>query len=218
MSGQKALGWQWIDGTSAAAINCGATSCGPWATGEPAYVFSLMIRACIPANRSHVLSLLPKGHLQYFSVSYVSPSCSGACCTGVDVLAIWAGNGLDDSSGAVAYVCEADVCPLGKYSKGGIGPSSCSGVCSSPAGSYCGLGMTSAAGALCPAGTYGAVAGLATAECSGQCPVGQYSLAGATACSPCASAVAPGTPSCVAVCRCLAWLHVLRAPNTAQPS
>ena len=200
LSGQSALGWQWIDGTSAAAINCGALNCGPWASGEPMYVFSLMIRAYIPANCSHVLSLLTKGHMQCISASFVTPSCSGTCCTGYDVLTIWAGNGLDDAGGTAAYVCEADVCPLGKYSKGGIGPSSCSGVCSSPAGSYCGLGMTSAAGALCPAGTYGAVAGLATAECSGQCPVGQYSLAGATACSPCPTAVTPGTSMCMPTC------------------
>jgi hypothetical protein len=126
--------------------------------------------------------------------------CSG-CCPVVASLSqynayIWNSHSLDDTASFQSYACEADVCSQGKYSVGGIGPSSCSGVCSSPAGSYCGLGMTSAAGALCPAGTYGAVAGLTSAECSGQCPVGQWSSAGATSCSPCASAVGPGATTC----------------------
>jgi hypothetical protein len=37
-----AAGWQWIDGTSATAINCGALGCGVWAAGEPRYVVKAM--------------------------------------------------------------------------------------------------------------------------------------------------------------------------------
>ena len=53
----------------------------------------------------------------------------------------------------------------------------------------CTLGTYSGTGnqpcSPCPAGTFGAVTGLATSLCSGYCPIGQYSTSGAAACAPC---------------------------------
>jgi hypothetical protein len=40
VSSSIAEGWVWIDGTSAAALNCGGQGCGPWVTSpaQPEYV------------------------------------------------------------------------------------------------------------------------------------------------------------------------------------
>lgn len=37
-AGLALTGWAWVDGTSAANLNCGSTGCGAWATGLPGYV------------------------------------------------------------------------------------------------------------------------------------------------------------------------------------
>ena len=53
---------------------------------------------------------------------------------------------------------------------------------------------------LCPAGTYGNAAVLASAACSGNCAAGQYSVAGSTGCTLCPTGQyvsSPASGSCV---------------------
>lgn len=81
-------------------------------------------------------------------------------------------------------MCES--CPIGKFGDA-PGLSACAGVCTPAAGFGCALGATTAAGTACPAGrfnngsfltcgpcpwgSYGAVAGLTSAACTGTCPL-----------------------------------------------
>jgi protocatechuate 3,4-dioxygenase beta subunit len=61
----------------------------------------------------------------------------------------------------------------------------CSGLCER--GFYCPLNSTSARQAPCPAGRYGAAAGLADDACSAVCPMGHYCPLGSYAPVPCPS-------------------------------
>ncbi len=65
-SSARAMGWAWIDGTTASNLNCGAggNGCGVWNTGEPKYVhlcysvstrrFAFLLQyvlcSCLPAS------------------------------------------------------------------------------------------------------------------------------------------------------------------------
>ncbi len=48
---QRADGWSWVDGTSAANLNCGSGAggdgCGLWNTGEPKYVLVWRCYVCV---------------------------------------------------------------------------------------------------------------------------------------------------------------------------
>jgi hypothetical protein len=95
-------------------------------------------------------------------------------------------------------------CPLGRYGDSyGLFSSSCSGVCSASAGSYCGTAMTSPTGiqcspgqysstagatscTSCPAGRYGMVSVETKSTCTAACPAGRWAPAGSSECLPCA--------------------------------
>ena len=81
----------------------------------------------------------------------------GACSTPADLcMSLWAGNGVDDAhctGRSMGYICELEVCPVGRYFNGGAGAASCTD---------------------CPPWTYGLVSGrLLTGPgvCLPACPV-----------------------------------------------
>ena len=85
--------------------------------------------------------------------------------------------GANCPAGSTASV--AGSCPAGKYCAPGAAPASCA------PGTYSLAGASACTN--CPAGTFGATSGLATAACSGPCAAGTYSPAGQTACIPCSA-------------------------------
>jgi hypothetical protein len=111
--------------------------------------------------------------------------CTGTCRAGY-YCPLRSTSGTANECGSPAVFCPAGSgiptpVSAGYYTTGGGSATTASAQAPCEPGSYCASGVRTA----CPAGTFGASAGLTTGTCSGVCPAGRYSTAGSLACDQC---------------------------------